>query len=66
MRVVATKLGFYDGRRRQPGDEFTLRKGDKIGAWMKPAETSVEKQGRRAAPAPAATPPQGESEDPLA
>lgn len=34
MRVKATKLGFYGGR-RQPGDEFDVPEGLK-GSWFEP------------------------------
>lgn len=34
IRVRATALGFYHGRRRRPGDEFTIRDVSELGAWM--------------------------------
>lgn len=63
MQVVATELGFYDGRRRKKGDTFTLRKGDKPGKWMRPTEPK-----KTAAKPEVAAPPadSGDANDELA
>jgi hypothetical protein len=37
-RVVATRLGYYDHRRRKPGDSFVLKEGEDIPSWAVTAE----------------------------
>lgn len=34
--VVAVRTGFYDGKRRQEGDKFTIESVEALGSWMKP------------------------------
>ena len=63
MKVRATKMGFYDGRRIYPGQVFKVKDGTK-GKWFEPlvAEQSAPevkpepavKSKRNSKPAPAA------------
>lgn len=43
MPVVATELGFYNGRRIRPGTEFIypLAAGEKLPRWMQMARSSA-------------------------
>lgn len=34
VRVRATKRGFYDHHEVNPGDEFAIPAGEKLGSWM--------------------------------
>lgn len=36
MLVKATRVGFYDGLIRQPGDEFDISSKKDQGSWMEP------------------------------
>ena len=40
--VRAEAEGFYDGALRKQGDEFVLRAGDKMGAWMTPIDAPTK------------------------
>lgn len=44
MKVQASKVGFYAGRRIREGEVFTLPEGAKPGKWMVPvSKTQVAK-----------------------
>lgn len=40
-------FGFYDGKRRYPGDEFEINNENELGTWMEKAGVEEEKPRRR-------------------
>ena len=40
MKVIVTKLAFFNGRRVRKGEriEYPLKKGENLPAWRRPAE----------------------------
>lgn len=49
MRVVATKDGFYNGKRVPKGKEFDFL-GKRLGSWMKPVDQKTGKEPKAKEP----------------
>jgi len=45
MRVIATKDGFYNGKRVPKGKEFDFL-GKRLGSWMKPVDKKIGKEAK--------------------
>ena len=44
IKVVATQKGFYNQKRINPGEEFTVKTKKRLGSWMKCLDPAIEKK----------------------
>lgn len=49
MRVYASRVGYYGGVLREPGDEFDIQDDKELGSWMTPVDQQAQrvKPGRK-------------------
>lgn len=48
MKVVATRLGYYNLKRRMPGDEFDIPEGQFSSKWMDKVDSGKAKSKPKA------------------